>query len=171
MGTLNPYRAPFLDGNWIINATYTIGVNHFQLKLISKMFEMFVLLINEINSHSFCFVTCFVFIFTRGALPHRGLLHTIFCIAYLRICRGNLLWEFAVAICRLFFCIYISESFFVYMSKFCLYGGKPFLYVRKTFWLVRFSLLTVFLLVIAVVVMGHRTYTTSLKIQNKLDLT
>ena len=170
MGTLNPYRAPFLDVNWIINTANTIGVNHFQLKLISKMFEMFVLLINEGNPHSFCFVTCFLFIFTREALPHRGLLHTILCIAYLRIsrgnlrwlfavgiCRRNLPWEFAVAICRGFF-VYICESFFVYMSKSCLYGGKPFVYVCKTFWFVRFSLLTVFLLVIVVVVMGHRIF-------------
>ena len=100
MGTLNPYRAPFLDGNWIIDTANTIGVNHFQLKLISEMFEMFVLLIHEINPHSFCFVTCFLFIFTREALPHRGLLHTILCIAYLRISRGNLRWLFAVGICR-----------------------------------------------------------------------
>ena len=159
-----------------------IGVNHFQLKLISEMFEMFVLLIHEIHPHSFCFVTCFLFIFTREALPHRGLLHAIFCIAYLRICRGylpqeiaagicrgnlpqvfavaiccqNLPWEFAVAIFRGFF-VYTSQSFFVYVSKSCLYGGKPFLYVFKTFWFVRFSLLTVFLLVIVVAVMGHRS--------------
>ena len=65
------------------------------------MFEMFVLLINEINPHSFCFFTCFIFIFTRQAPPHRGrLLHTIFNIAYLRICRGYLPREFAVGICH-----------------------------------------------------------------------
>ena len=181
MGTLNPYGAHFLECNWIITAK-KIGVNHFQLKLISEMFEMFVLLIHEIHPHSFCFVTCFLFIFTREALPHRGLLHAIFCIAYLRICRGylpqeiaagicrgnlpqvfavaiccqNLPWEFAVAIFRGFF-VYTSQSFFVYVSKSCLYGGKPFLYVCKTFWFVRFSLLTVFLLVIVVAVMGHRS--------------
>ena len=67
------------------------------------------------------------------------------------------IWEFAVAICRGFF-VYISESFFVYVSKSCLYGGKPFLYVCKTFWFVRFSLLTVLLLVIVVAAMGHRPY-------------
>ena len=175
MGTLNPYRAPFLDGNWIINTATTIGANLFQLKLISEMFEMFVLLIIEINPQSFCFVTGFLFIFTREALPHRGLLHTIFCIEFAeeicrrnlpwlfpaRICRENLPQEFAVAIClenllspfcRGFF-VYINESFFVYMSKSCLYGGKPFSYVCKTFWFVTFSLLTVFLLVIIMVVM------------------
>ena len=118
---------------------------------------MFVLLINEINPNIFCFVTCFLFIFTHETLPHRGLLHTIFCIAYVRICRRYLPWLFAVRICRGFF-VYISESFFVYVSKSCLYGGKPFLYVCKTFWFVRFSLLTVLLLVIVVAVMGHRPY-------------
>ena len=144
MGTLNPYRAPFLDGNWIIDPANTIGVNHFQLKLISEMFEMFVLLINEINPHSFSFVTCFLFIFTVK------LSHTEYSTpsSVLHI------WEFAVAICRGFF-VYISESFFVYVSKSCLYGGKPFLYVCKTFWFVRFSLLTVLLLVIVVAVMSH----------------
>ena len=55
--------------------------------------------------------SCFLFIFTRKVLPHRALFHTIFFIAYLRICRGNLPQEFAVAICRGFF-IYINESFF-----------------------------------------------------------
>ena len=99
MGTLNPHGAHFLECNWIITAK-KIGVNHFQLKLISEMFEMFVLLIHEIHPHSFCFVTCFLFIFTREALPHRGLLHTIFCVAYLRICRGYLPQEFAAGICR-----------------------------------------------------------------------
>ena len=142
MSTLNPYRAPFLDGNWIIDTANTIGVNHFQLKLISEIFEMFVLLINEINSHSFCFVSyLFSFYFTREVLPHRGLFHTIFCIAYLRICRGNLPrefavgicrrnlpWEFAVAICRRFF-VYISESFFVYLSKNLVYMEANLFYM------------------------------------------
>ena len=73
------------------------------------------------------------------------------------ICCQNLPWEFAVAIFRGFF-VYTSQSFFVYVSKSCLYGGKPFLYVCKTFWFVRFSLLTVLLLVIVVAVMGHRPY-------------
>ena len=73
------------------------------------------------------------------------------------ICRKNLLQEFAAGICRGFF-VYTSESFFVYVSKSCLYGGKPFLYVCKTFWFVRFSLLIVLLLVIVVAVMGHRNF-------------
>ena len=138
------------------------------------MFEMFVLLINEGNPHSFCFVICFLFIFTREALPHRGCstpsseLHIWefpvgICRGYfprefaVGICRRNLPWELAVAICRGFF-VYICESFFAYMSKSCLYRDKPFVYVCKTFWFVRFSLLTVFLLVIVVVVMGHRIF-------------
>ena len=125
--------------------------------------------------------TCFLFIFTREALPHRGcstrssVLH-IWEFA-LEICRGNLPqefavgiccrnlpWLFAASICRGFFA-YISESFFVYVSKSCLHGGKPFLYVCKTFWFVRFSLLTVLLLVIVLAVMGHRRKTSVPEIQ------
>ena len=68
------------------------------------MFEMLVLLINEINSHSFCFVTCFLFIFTSEALPHRGYSTPSFILHIwefaVGICCGNLLWEFAVGICR-----------------------------------------------------------------------
>ena len=44
--------------------------------------------------------TCFLFIFTREALPHRGCSTQSLCIAYLRICRGNLPWLFAAGICR-----------------------------------------------------------------------
>ena len=62
--------------------------------------KCFFLLINEINHQSFCFVTCFRFIFMREALPHRGLVHTIFCSAYLRIRSLNLPWEFVAGICR-----------------------------------------------------------------------
>ena len=108
------------------------------------MFEMLVLLINEINPHSFCFVTCFLFIFTSEALPHRGLLHTIFYIAYLRICRRNLPWLFTVRICRRFF-VYVRECFFVYVNKSCLHGSKTFLYVSKTFWFVSHSSYFLFL--------------------------
>ena len=130
------------------------------------MFEIFVLLINEINPNGFCFVTCFLFIFTRESSPtQRIALHHLLCGIFenlpwlfaARICCRNLPWEFTAGICRGFF-VYTSESFFVYVSKSCLYGGKPFLYVCKTFWFVRFSLLTVLLLVIAVAVMGHRNF-------------
>ena len=117
MGTLNPYRVPFLNGHWIIHTANTIGVNHFQLKLISEMFEMFVLLINEINPNRFCFVACFLFIFfTREALPHRGLLNTIFCIAYLRICRGYLPWVFCIYK-RILFCI-CEQILFIWRQTF-----------------------------------------------------
>ena len=115
---------------------------------------------------------CYLFSFYLHAWssPTQRMLYTIFCVAYLRICRGylpqefaagicrgNLPQVFAVRICRGFF-VYTSESFFVCVSKSCLYGGKPFLYVCKTFWFVRFSLLTVLLLVIVVAVMGHRNF-------------
>ena len=99
------------------------------------------------------------------------LLHTIFCFTYSRIfcgnlprelavaiCRENLPQEFAVAICRGYLpFVFVIKSFFVYVSKSCLYERKPFLYVSKSFLFVRFSLLTMFLFVIAVAVMGHRT--------------
>ena len=75
-----------------------------------------------------------------------------------RICRRSLPWLFAVAICRGYLpFVFVIKSFFVYVSKSCLYERKPFLYVSKSFLFVRFSLLTVFLFVIAVAFMGHRT--------------
>ena len=109
---------------------------------------------------------CYLFFFYLHAWSSRiqriAPNHLLYCIFEnlpwefaARICRGYLPREFAVAICRRFF-VFISKFFFVYVSKSCLYGGKPFLYVCKTFWFVRFSLLTVFLLVIVVAVMGHR---------------
>ena len=55
-----------------------------------------------------------------------------------KICRGYLLWVF----------VFVSETFFCICELF-LYGSKTFLFVR-------FSLLTVFLLVIIVAVMDHR---------------
>ena len=88
--------------------------------------------------------------FARGIC--RGCLPQEFAVG---ICRRNLPWELAVAICRGFF-VYVSKSFFVYVSKSCLCGSRPFLYVSKTFWFVRFSLLTVFLFAIVVAVMDHR---------------
>ena len=103
------------------------------------MFEMFVLQINEINPHSFCFVSCFLFIFTREALPHRKSLHTILCIAYLRICSENLPWVF-----------------YMFKRMLCCVCEQILLYGSKTFWFVRFSLLTVFYFIIVVAVMGHR---------------
>ena len=106
------------------------------------------------------------FLPSRVKLSHtEDALHHLLCCIFenlpwlfaARICCRNLPREFAAGICRGFF-VYTSESFFVYVSKSCLYGGKPFLYVCKTFWFVRFSLLTVLLLVIVVAVMGHRNF-------------
>ena len=117
---------------------------------------------------------CFLCIFTLEALPHRGYstpssaLHIRefavgICLRNLpwefaaRICRDYLSQEFAVAICRAYLPVaFVSKSFFVYVHRSCLYENKPFLYVSKTFLFVIFSLLTVFLFVIAVAVMGHR---------------
>ena len=100
---------------------------------------MFVLQINEINPHSFCFVSCFLFIFTREALPNMKSLHTILCIAYLRICSENLPWVF-----------------YMFKRMLCCVCEQILLYGSKTFWFVRFSLLTVFYFIIVVAVMGHR---------------
>ena len=48
MGTLNSYRAPSLDSNWIIDAANTISVNHFSAKTnFRNAFEMFALLISN----------------------------------------------------------------------------------------------------------------------------
>ena len=72
------------------------------------------------------------------------------------ICDENLPWKFAVAICRGIF-VYVRESFFVYVSKSCVYGSKPFLYVSKTFLICEiFFINSVFLFTIVVAVMGHR---------------
>ena len=80
MGTLNPYRAPFLDDNWMIDKANTISANHVSLKLISEMFYLLInLLILTISATT---VATFLFIFTYEAPLHRRLLHTIFCITY-----------------------------------------------------------------------------------------
>ena len=88
------------------------------------------------------------------------------CRGYLRqelamgICHENLPQDFAVAI----FCVdlpfaFVSESSFLYVNKSCYMKGNLFCMWAKLFLFARFSLLTVFLFVIAVAVMGHRTYT------------
>ena len=109
---------------------------------------------------------------TQRTTPHHLLLYIFENLPWLfaaRICRKNLPQEFAVAIClenlpqefAVAICpgifVFVSKSSFVYVSKSCFYQSKPFLYVSKTFFFGRFSLLTVFLFVIAVAVMGHRT--------------
>ena len=132
------------------------------------MFKMFALLIDLlILTISDAMVTCYLFSFDfhmwsslTQRITHYHLLHYIFENLpqdfAVRLCRRNLLWKFAVAICAGFF-VFVNKSFFVYVSKSCLYGSKTFLFVSKTFLFVRFSLLTVFLFAIAVAVMGHRT--------------
>ena len=105
-------------------------------------------------------------IICRGILPQEFVV-AICCRSKLWafaawIWRGHFPRKFVVGICRGFF-VYVSESFFffffffVYVSKSCLYGSRSFLYVSKTFCFVKFSLLTVFLFVIIVAVMGYRS--------------
>ena len=137
MDALNPYWAPFLDGNWTSDTTNAINVNCHLWR------NGYLLLV-------FFLSTCMKLSYTEE-------LTTIFYITCSRVCRGNLPQEFAVAICSGLF-VFVSKSFFVYVSKSCSYGSKSFLYVSQTFLFMRFSLLTVFLFVIAVAVMGHRTY-------------
>ena len=115
---------------------------------------------------NFCFVNCFLFIFMCEALPHRGLLHTIFpSFTYSRICRGYLPREYTAGICRAYwpwvFCI-CKQILFCICDKSCFHERKPFLYESKSFLFVRLSLLTVFLFVIPVAVMspGHSIYET-----------
>ena len=104
MGTLNPYRAHFLDCNLINDTGNTKSVNYF-----SEMFEMFALLTSNFNNF-WCngflsfnkLLLCYLFllVFTCKALPHRELFQTIFSITYSRIWRGNLAREFGVVIFR-----------------------------------------------------------------------
>ena len=107
MGTLNPYRAPFLDGNWIIDTGNTISVNHFQLYLISEMFEMFVLLINELILVAFALLLFFLSSCVKLSHTEDALHYLLYCIFEnlpwefaARICRDYLSWEFAAGICR-----------------------------------------------------------------------
>ena len=138
------------------------------------MFEMFALLINfnhlwrnDYLLLVFCLSSCVKLSYIEDYSTPSSTLHVPEFAA--GICRENLPWlfaarvggrnlpqKFAVAICGGFF-VFVSTFFFVYVIKSCLYGKKPFLYVSKTFLFVRFSLLTVFLFVIAVAAMGHCT--------------
>ena len=99
----------------------------------------------------------FAVAFCRGNLPP---------LIAVRICRSFLPWQFAVAIChknlpwvcfvyvrKPFFCV--SKSFF-FVSRSFLCESKPFYMWTKLFLFIRISLLTVFLFVFAVAVMGHR---------------
>ena len=94
--------------------------------------------------------SCLPWVF--GAAVCRGNLPPLFAVG---ICRDYLPWLFSVVICREVF-VNVSKSFFVYVSKSCLYGSKPFLDVSETFLFMRFSLLMMFIFVIAMAVMGHR---------------
>ena len=82
--------------------------------------------------------------------PTQRIIHTIFCFTYSRICRGNLPSEFAagiwVGICRSYLPFVSANPFYLFYMR-----GKLFLFVR-------FSLLTVFLFIIAVVITGHRSF-------------
>ena len=57
---------------------------------------------------NFCFVICFLFIFTCEALLHRGYSHHLLLYIFenlpwliaVRICRRNLPWEFVARSCR-----------------------------------------------------------------------
>ena len=107
----------------------------------------------------------FSFYLHMWSSPTQRMLHTIFCFTYSRVCRGNLPHKFAMSICHrnlpwlfavgILSFVFVSKSFLVYGNKSFLYESKPFSYVSKTFLFVIFSLLTVFLFVIAVVVLAH----------------
>ena len=126
---------------------------------------------------NFCFVVCFLFIFTCETLPHRGYytpsspLHVPefaarICRGYLtqefavRICRKNLPWLFAARICRrnlpwVFAGCTCKQICFSTCEQ-ILFIWKQTFFIREQNFFVRFSLLTVFLFAIAVTVMGHR---------------
>ena len=146
------------------------------------MFEIFVLLINEINPHSSCFVTCFPFIFTREALLHRGFLHsssvlhiwefpwecaTRICLGYLPqkfalgICRRNLPWLFSAKICLGYlpwvFCILKRVSFC--MCEQILFKWKQIFFICEQDCLIcEIFFINSIPFVFAVAVMDHRTY-------------
>ena len=99
----------------------------------------------------------------RGFLPWEivaaichGVLPWEFTVA---ICRENLLWLFAVGL----FCVckqtsFLCEQIFLFCNQSFLIESKSFLYVSKTFLFMKISLSAVFLFVIAVAAMGHRTF-------------
>ena len=126
------------------------------------MFEVFVLLINSLiltqwfleSLISFCFVACFLFVFTCESLTHRGLVHATFCIAYLMISRGYLPRKFIVAICRENRRSYLPWDFCICKQiLFCLCEQILFMQ-QQTFFICEQKCLTVFLFVIFMVLMG-----------------
>ena len=97
--------------------------------------------------------------------PHHFLFYIVEnlpCEFAATICRGYLPREYAAGICWLFaprICRgYLPWVFCIYVTKSCFYESKPFSYVSKTFLLLRFSLSAVFLFVVALAVMDHRTF-------------
>ena len=149
------------------------------------MFEMFALLTNLlILTISDAMVTCYLFSFylhvwssPTQRVTHQDLLHYIFenlpwkftariCRGYLLrgfaagFCRGNLPQEFPVAICRenlpQEFVVEICLGYLPWI--FCICKQILFCICEQKFLFVRFSLLTVFLFVIVVAVMGHRSH-------------
>ena len=93
--------------------------------------------------------TCFLFIFTREALPHRGcstrscVLHIWgfvagICRGYLpqefavKNCHGNLPQKFAVDICRGFFCIYKRIIFCIFEQILFTWRQTFFICVQKS---------------------------------------
>ena len=111
---------------------------------------------------NFCFVTCFPFFLLCYLLASclklsqtedystRSVLHIReFAVA---ICRKNLLQELVVKICRDYllwvFCI-CKQILFCICEEILFIWKQTFLYVSKTFLSIRFSLLTVFLLLLS----------------------
>ena len=76
--------------------------------------------------------------------PHHLLLYVLENFA-MGICRENLPWLFAARICRGYlprefaarrgFFIFVSKSFFICVSKSCLYESKPFFICEKNFFI------------------------------------
>ena len=105
-------------------------------------------------SHIFVMVICrgywlqeFATAVSRGFLP---------CEFAAAICRGNLPWVCFVYVGKPFFCV--SKSFFFESKSFFNWKQTFFYMWAKLFLFMRISLLTVFLFVIAVAVIGHRMY-------------
>ena len=118
-----------------------------------------------------------------AAAVYRGDLLQLFaveiCRSYLpwlfaaAVCRSYLPWEFAVGICRSYLSwvfavglFFVCKQTFFLCERIFLLCKQTFFYWKRTFFIweqnfflfMRISFLTVFLFVIAVAVMGHRTF-------------
>ena len=114
MGTINPYRAPFVDSNWIIDKASTICANHLSAKNnFRNAFEMFALLISNSNhfwrngllSLNKLFLLFVFFLSSPVKLYHTEDYSTPSSALHIQrfvvgICRGYLPREFASEICR-----------------------------------------------------------------------